>query len=95
VNSVEASWLYAAISILLSAASFGCFVLYGYLHHLLISPFGHEMDWLVGIAGGLQNLFTPAALICALIAIRKGPWWAGLVALLLALAVGTTMLVTF
>jgi hypothetical protein len=40
-------------------------------------------------------LFALGALIFSAITIRRGPWWAGLTAGLLALAVGATSFVTF
>ena len=93
--STRSGWRYAVVSVLLSLNSFACFLLYGHLHAVLIRPLARNVTWPVDAAHNASIVLAVAALVCSVVAVRRGPWWAGWIAFLLALAVGYTTLVTF
>jgi len=84
-------WVYPAIGAALAVSSLACFHRYASLHWPLIharAPLA-PLDQLKGTSETLAI----AALIWSVVTVRRGPWWARLVAILLALVACATIAV--
>ena len=88
-STKQFSWVYPAIGAALAVSSLACFHRYASLHWKLIgarAPLA-PLDQLKGTSETLAI----AALIWAVLTVRRGPWWGRLVATFLALVACATI----